>query len=81
MYKIETPLDFGPWVRDERAKVGASQREVCRRAGLSHATLTDVGQKTVTLSTVLAVCHALGFDVVLTEKAPLREQRGFDLLR
>jgi hypothetical protein len=69
--KFLTPSDFGPWVRDEREKVGVSQREVCRRAGLSHATLTDVGQKTVTLSTVLAVCHALGFDLVVTEKSPV----------
>jgi len=75
--KFLTPSDFGPWVRDEREKVGVSQREVCRRAGLSHATLTDVGQKSVTLSTVLAVCHALGFDVVVTEKNPPDDRAGF----
>lgn len=75
--KIITPSDFGPWVRVEREKVGASQREVCRRAGLSHATLTDVGQKTVTLSTVLAVCHALGFDLVVTEKNPPDDRADF----
>ena len=77
--KLITPSDFGPWVRDEREKVGVSQREVCRRAGLSHATLTDVGQKSVTLSTVLAVCHALGFDVVVTKKSLSDDPTGFGL--
>lgn len=67
------PLDsvesFGNWVRENMDSLGVSQREILRRASLSHGALTEFkNNPDVKVSTVAKLADVFGFDVALVKR-------------
>ncbi|MBC8737050.1 helix-turn-helix transcriptional regulator [Paraburkholderia sp. UCT31] len=67
---MSTPASIGTAIRAAREQKHMSARELLERTGLSHVTLRELenGLGNSRLSTLLAVCDALGLEVVLTPR-------------
>ncbi|MFO7590612.1 MAG: helix-turn-helix transcriptional regulator [Acidimicrobiia bacterium] len=79
-------MDAGTLLREARARARLSQRELARRAGTSHATLSfyESGRKMPSYATVARIVRAAGF-VLESDLAPVaggadRAARGRELL-
>jgi y4mF family transcriptional regulator len=82
---VKTMADLGTTVRDRRRRLGYSQEELARRAGVSRKWISDVerGKSTVQMQPVLDVLEAL--DIVLEPSeehvGPVTAQEQTDRIR
>lgn len=62
MPQIEQPADLLTAIDERREQLGMSERDLCRRAGLSHGTYWFTRNKgtDVSLRVALAYCNVLG---------------------
>ena len=62
MPQIDQPADLLAAIDDRRLELGLSERDLCRRAGLSHGSYWHTRNKSsdVSLRAALAYCNVLG---------------------
>lgn len=66
---LESVESFSDWVRGNMDSLGVSQREILRRARLSHGMLTEMrNSPDMKVSTVAKLADVFGFDLVLIKR-------------
>lgn len=66
---LESVESFSEWVRGNMDSLGVSQREILRRARLSHGMLTEMrNSPDMKVSTVAKLADVFGFDLVLIKR-------------
>lgn len=71
---LKTTAQFSRWTVENRDRYKISQRKLLRLASLSHATLTNVGEKSdMRLSTAAQIARVFGYQLALVE-IPLEDR-------
>lgn len=66
---LESVESFSEWVRGNMDSLGLSQREMLRRARLSHGMMTEMrNSPDMKVSTVAKIADVFGFDVALIRR-------------
>ena len=70
--------DIGALLRQARLTAGLGLRDVARRAGTSHATLSayEHGKKTPSVATFLRILEACSYSVDIALRPRIRERHG-----
>lgn len=66
---LESVEKFMTWTRDNMDSLGVSQREMLRRANLSHGTVTEMkNNPDMKVSTVAKIADVFGYDIALVKR-------------